>query len=258
MFTLDKWYLDLVTDEGTAIVAYSARLAWGRARVGYASTLVSRPNAPAEEHSVYGHVAAPACEGDRITWSHPALRLRGAWHALAAPIDARLLDHADGRIDWHCAMPRSRVTIDLDDVRHSGLGYVEQLTLTIPPWKLPFDRLRWGRYTSESQALVWIAWSGADARQFVWHDGVPQPDAIIDDRGVRGLQGGAELHFGEARDVCARPALARLVDRLPSPVQSLAAPVAAMFEHKMLAPGQVVLAGTPLNSGWSLYEEVRW
>ncbi len=258
MFTLEKWYLDLVTAEGTAVIVYSARLKWGRARAGYASVLVSRADAPVEEESAFGDAAAPTGENDRITWSHPALRLHGQWQARGAPIDARLLEHADGWIDWRCVTPRSRVTIDVGRVRHVGLGYVEQLTLTIPPWKLPFHHLRWGRYASESQAIVWIAWDGADTRQFVWHDGVPQPGAIIDDQSIRLLHGGAELRFGPARDVCARPALARLAGRLPSPVQALAAPVAAMFEHKMLAPSEVVLAGAPLDSGWSLYEEVRW
>ena len=34
MFTLTKWYLDLVTDDGLAVVAYSARLRWGLISTG--------------------------------------------------------------------------------------------------------------------------------------------------------------------------------------------------------------------------------
>jgi len=32
MFTLHKWYLDVVTDEGDALIAYAARLRWRRLR----------------------------------------------------------------------------------------------------------------------------------------------------------------------------------------------------------------------------------
>ena len=36
MFLLTKWYLDLVTPEGTALIAYAARLRWGRFRMARA------------------------------------------------------------------------------------------------------------------------------------------------------------------------------------------------------------------------------
>ena len=155
-------------------------------------------------------------------------------------------------------MPRSRAQIDLGGACYVGFGYVEQLTLTLPPWRLPFNILRWGRYASASRSIIWIAWRGAEERRFIWHNGLPQPAAVLGERSIRGLTSGAELQIGEPRDVCARPALARLVDHLPKPARPFARPVAAMFEHKMVAPSRVLVAGGQVDSGWSLFEEVQW
>lgn len=258
MFTLAKWYLDLVTDDGTAIIGYAASIESRRVRVGYSSVLTSIAGAAACESSAFGQAGFPREEDTLVTWQPPALDVHGRWQRLGAPVRQRLIQTPEGECYWNCVMPHARAEIDLGGVRYSGFGYVEQLTLTRPPWHLPFNSLRWGRYASASHSIIWIAWRGADERQFIWYNGLPQPDAVLDEHGVRGLAGGTELRIGEPRDVCARPALARLMDGLPGPVRSLARPVAAMFEHKMVAPSRVLLASGRVDSGWSLFEDVQW
>ena len=155
-------------------------------------------------------------------------------------------------------MPRSLAQIDLAGSRYIGIGYVERLTLTLPPWRLPFTFLLWGRHASASCSVIWIAWRGEDERCFIWHNGRPQSDAVLRERSIQGLTGGAELRIGEPRDVCARPALEQLVNRLPDAARSLAQPVAAMFEHKMVAPSRVIAVDGETDIGWTVFEEVRW
>jgi hypothetical protein len=38
-FSLSKWYMDCVADDGTAFVGYHARLRWRRLTIHYASIL---------------------------------------------------------------------------------------------------------------------------------------------------------------------------------------------------------------------------
>jgi hypothetical protein len=258
MFTLAKWYFDLVTEDGAVVIGYSARLDAGPVRAAYSSVLLSAAGGAATEASAFGECEAPSEEDSLVTWRHAALDVRGQWQRLAPPITRRLLQTPDGELDWNCVMPRAAAQIDLAGTRHVGVGYVEHLTLSLPPWKLPFNILHWGRHASPDCSIVWIAWRGKDERCFIWHDGRPQADAVLCHDGISGLSSGATLRIGEHRDVCARPAVARLIDGLPDAVRPIVRPVAAMFEHKMVAVSSVVAPGGSADSGWSVFEEVRW
>ena len=155
-------------------------------------------------------------------------------------------------------MPRSHGEIDLAGIRHVGIGYVEHLTMTVAPWRLPFTSLRWGRYAPVSCSVIWIVWRGEDERSFIWHDGQPQPSAVVGERGISGLTDGTELLIGEPRDLRAQRAIEQLIDHIPAPARSFAQPVASMFEHKMVAPGRVTANGRQVDSGWTVLVEVHW
>ncbi len=258
MFTLAKWYLDLVTEDGSAVIGYSARLDAGPVRAAYSSVLLSAAGTSAIEASAFGDAEPPSEEDALVTWRHPALDVHGQWHRLAAPITRQLLHMPDGELQWNCVMPRASAQVDLAGTRHVGVGYVEHLTLSLPPWKLPFNILRWGRHASLACSIVWIDWRGKEERRFIWHDGRLQPNAVLSEDGISGLSSGAELLIGEHRDVCARSALARLADRLPGALRPILRTSAAIFEHKMVAPSSVVAPGGSADSGWSLFEEVQW
>ena len=68
MFSLVKWYFDLVTDDGTAVIAYAARLRLTGVRLTYAATLISPPAGSACERSVIGRVRPPRRTRDSIVW----------------------------------------------------------------------------------------------------------------------------------------------------------------------------------------------
>src|SRR2546423_3960326 len=65
--------------------------------------------------------------------------------------------------------------------RLEGLGYAERLTMTIPPWRLPFEELRGGRFLSDGDALVWINWRGAHTLNLSFPNGVCVEDALVKD-----------------------------------------------------------------------------
>ena len=126
MFELDKWYFDLITNDGGAFIGYAAALRWRRLRVGYESFLFPPATGGAIEHtSVRG---APAFDGDGgvLHWESHALELSGTWERESPSIRRQLLGGDRGSVDWACHQPRSRARVRLSQQRvwpsSSGAG----------------------------------------------------------------------------------------------------------------------------------------
>jgi hypothetical protein len=82
-------------------------------------------------------------------------------------------------IRWHCVCPNADATIRIGDDTVQGLGYAEHLTMTLKPWRLPFDELRWGRFLSAADTLIWIQWRGSMSRTWIWVDGAERQRAGV-------------------------------------------------------------------------------
>lgn len=257
-FRLVKWYLDAITDEGTAVVVYVARLDWGRMRVRYGSVLQSSPSAPPTEAATIRRVERPRLAGGTLTWENAALDVRGRWTTDEPPIRRTLVRGTSGALQWMCHMPRARAVVHCGGVAFAGHGYVESLRLTIPPSKLTSRTLRWGHHTSDRHSVVWIDWVGQDERRWVWLDGREQPGTTLTDAGLSGLAGGDALRLSDSRDVLDRRALASVSGVLPVLGRRLVGPLADMHEHKLLSRSAIVRAGQPVDDGWSLHEVVTW
>jgi hypothetical protein len=258
MFILDKWYLDVVTRRGDVAILYAARLRWGAVRVSYASALEDgRDSTHRESHTVRG-VHPPQREDGALGWRNRALDVDGRWEPDASPIRSTLASTANGAIRWSCHAPRARATVRVGTCTYDGLGYVEQLRLTLQPWALSFNALRWGRHLSDRHALVWIDWRGAERRSWVWLDGEAQPDAIVTDTGVSGLAGGATLCTMTGRDVVDRQVLAGFADLLPALTRRVGGRLGTMHERKRVERSALVRAGEHLDDGWTIRELVTW
>jgi hypothetical protein len=258
MFRLRKWYFDVVTDQGAALIAYAARLHWGALRLGYCSVLAAPSNAPAREHTVLGRFAEPALDSGRLTWERAPLAFRGEWESEAPALHRMLLQGAAGSMLWTCHMPRARARIRHGDASFEGRGYVENLVLTIPPWRLPFRTLRWGRHTSARHSVVWIEWTGTEAGRWVWLDGREQPGARLTESRIAGLDDGAELHLGPSRDLRDRGVLAALVGHIPALSGRLPGRMSAMREHKQVSGSTLLSDSQPADQGWAVHEMVTW
>jgi hypothetical protein len=259
MFRLEKWYLDLVTDDGTAVVGYAAELVWRVIRLRYASLLVCDPaTAPAEVTSLREGPSPEFTEG-RLRWTSDALRVRGEWLGLDAPIERTLLSSPAGAIEWSCLVPRARAAVETASARYEGLGYAERLRLTLPPWAFPFRTLRWGRHLSNRHALVWIEWDGDPVMRVAWLDGEPQPMARVVTSGVTGLARHRELRWHSSRDLSRRAVEAVAARAAPALAARLAGRLATMQEHKQLSRSSLVDAdGSAVDTGWAIHEVVTW
>jgi len=258
MLDLTKWYLDLVTPEGTALIAYAASLRWRALHVEFASTLLARPGAPAEEENAWADVTLPEPDSEALSFRHVGLGLEGRWLGGAPPVSATLLEDDSGRLHWDCLFPSAAATVRLGGETLEGRGYVERLTMTRPPWSLPLRTLRWGRFASPSHALAWISWEGGPPRRWAWLDGTAQCDAVIGDAGVSGLTGGGGLTLEPVRELCDRRALQVLSRRLPALEAIPLGPLRELRETKRLDRAKLRLAGGIEDEAWAIHEVVRW
>ncbi len=136
-----------------------------------------------------------------------------------------------------------------------GLGYVERLDVSIKPWQLPFDDLRWGRFLSPTDVVIWIKWSGSTERTTIFHNGIEQEGATLGDQSVH-LPSGAVLEFGEEQILRSGQLGSTALALIPF-ARAFVPRFGAAHETKWLASG-IVQGGHEAQTGWVVYEAVRW
>ena len=229
-FRLSKWYLDCTDGDGHTVIAYRAELHWRAVHVHYAAVV--------GDSSSFRESPEPIQLGDTLRWQAPALDLEAEWQAIDPPAECQLL----GCIEWNCVMPRARACVRAGGRTIRGLGYAEHLTMTTPPWQLPLRELRWGRFLSEQDGLVWIECLGDEPVMIALHNGVAvEPERLW---GL-GLEPGRVLREGVLGDgvLGTIPRLRKLL-----PVRML-----DLHESKRLSRGTFDGA-----SGWAVHEVVLW
>jgi hypothetical protein len=142
-FDLEKWYFDCVTSDGGVLIGYAARLRWGAFRVSYGARMSKAAGGRcAQRQSLsFGKVSE---ENGTISWTNDSLNVRGEWSGGEPIPGITVVDEPTGSIEWRCLGANCVVDVMLDGQAVSGTGYAEKLTMTVPPWKLPFTELRWG------------------------------------------------------------------------------------------------------------------
>jgi hypothetical protein len=256
-FLLSKWYLDCVSEDGGAFIGYAAALKWGRLSLNYSSVLRRVPNGAAVTNTTLQEFAAPEVAGPLVKWSSPRLDAAGTWEANALPVRRTLLDSADGKIEWDCLHPRADAEVIFGRGRKlAGLGYVEHLTMTIPPWRLPFEELRWGRFLSGGDALVWINWRGGHSLNLSFHNGACVEDAALTDCGYEA--GGVSLKLHENTVLRDGPLVETALATIPGVRRLFPFRILRTRECKWLGRGVLREQGAERSGGWAIHEVVRW
>ena len=256
-FLLTKWYLDCVAENGDAAIVYIANLRWNKLSMHYASLLTVLEDRVHSASSLRKG-SFPQLDRDTTTVSLDHLGIEGAWRGLRAPVERIVFESQHGSVIWRCHQPRAQVDLKLQGkTRMMGLGYVECLTLSVLPWKLPLEELHWGRFLSEQDALVWIDWRGPHQWRTVLHNGeerevqsLTQSEVISASTGMRlDLDRGMVLRSGQLGETVFA-GISRLATLLPHTMLSI-------DECKWRSRG-VLQTGSAVTSGWAIHEVVRW
>jgi hypothetical protein len=180
-FRLNKWYLDYTGQNGEAMIFYAAKLTWYGFSATYTSWLHYHPESGVKLKSRFSHVQIPQLKDNLITWNDKKFGISGTWESSEQMIRSRLYDSEEGHLDWECYQPASKVQLKIGERCLDGEGYAEQLFLTVPPWKIPMDELRWGRFVSPGNNMVWIELKEKEKQQWLWFNGEKMEKCIIDD-----------------------------------------------------------------------------
>jgi hypothetical protein len=178
---LNKWFLDFVGNDGKAMIFYAAELSWLGWKVPYTSWLRYDPISGVDIKSRFRKIQIPVKNDNLITWSDPKFGVEGTWESSASPIETKVFDSEAGSLNWNCFQPSSKVSLRISDQILEGTGYAEQLILTAFPWKIPMDELRWGRFVSPNDYMVWIELRQEAKQQWLWLNGQRIESCEIED-----------------------------------------------------------------------------
>ncbi|MGA3286199.1 MAG: hypothetical protein ABSD46_02100 [Bacteroidota bacterium] len=258
-FSLRKWYLDCVADNGDTFIGYSGALHWKALTINYSSTISTRGNSGTRTKTSLREVLSPQISDRRIDWSSKALNLVGTWALMSEPIQRQLYDSPEGTVTWSCVHPRSKADISLGPKEHiAGLGYAELLELTVKPWQLPIAELRWGRFLSESDVLVWIEWRGAAPLSIVFLNGKQIRNASISDEQVAIDEDRTVLTLTEKTELRKGVLVSTALSAIPGIAAIVPARMLHTYECKWRSRGVLSTNGSLCSSGWVIHEIVRF
>jgi hypothetical protein len=252
-FSLIKWYLDCVTDEGEVTIVYLAELRWHGVHLHLASVVGGIEESMGTRSSM--SPCRLSSNGGRICAEHAKLGVLGIWEADATAVERTVYENGSGYVRWNCLQPRSLVQLRVKDRELTGLGYAECLTLTIPPWQLPMRQLRWGRFVSPEDSLAWVDWQGPFSTNFAIHNGEETKLNTVTEAEVRfpgatlTIERGLALRSGRLGSTIL-PGIPALGMLLPSSLFNVE-------ECKWRSRGTLVTKDRG-SSGWVIHEVVQW
>lgn len=267
-FSLTKYYMDCVTSEGEVVLCYASELTAGSVRLRQSSVLVHSEEGGSLSRQTFFRGALPVFRNGNWLWRCPALGVRGSWSGEAFPAPpVNLYEPEEGRdVTWQCLLPRAEVRLSMGGRNETGVGYVECLTMSLEPWKLPVDSLHWGRFHGEEgEALTWIIWEGAHPLGLLLEgsgcsSSVPPAHASPD---------GSRISFGEGlhRKVleCSCSKVLRTGDisrtalrYLPSSVRRLLPQSILHLQETKWAGPACLFCGNGVRPGFSIHEVVHF
>jgi hypothetical protein len=190
---------------------------------------------------------------DLLRWQSRALKIDGEWRAQSEQIHETVFASEEGCIDWHCLMPRAEARIN----SRVGLGYAELLTMTIAPWKLPIRTLRWGRFVTPSDWIVWIDWLGRFARRIVYRNGQLVPTYLLEDGAIQ-FSDGSRLTMDRSLVLREGRLGTTALSVIPRGRGTLPSRLFQINELKWRSRGNFACPGVPTVEGWAIHERVEW
>jgi hypothetical protein len=238
VFSLSKWYLDCVTEAGDVTIVYTGELRWGAVHLGFSSVLTQG----GERHSL----RFTPVDTSPICCRSDALGIDGVWTPMAPPIRRAVAECTD----WNCIAPATRVRLN----NTTGLGYVERLIMTVPPWNLPVKMLRWGRMVADAGFIVWI---DQDGRRIVYQNGREAEATELTDTCIA-FTDGSRITLDCSLVLREGPLGKTALAGIPAIGRILPRRLLGMTECKWRSRALLTQPGREPISAWAIHERVEW
>ena len=251
--------MDCVSDAGDVFIGYVATVRWKAFSLNYSSILLQTRGEISTTHTSLRAVKVPEFSLPTIEWSSEPLRTNASWTADCMPIERTIFDSDAGDVKWLCIAPIAEAEVNVAGKPFcTGLGYVEHLSMSIAPWQLPIDELRWGRYLSKHEHLTWIEWRGPNPLTFVFHNGKAVVGAEVCDDAI--MFGDRRLTIVETdRRVLREGQLSRTtLAMIPGVRKLIPHRILDAHEIKWCSKGTMNHAGVMESKGWAIHEVVTW
>lgn len=255
-FSLTKWYLDVVTEAGDFAIAYWGEVRWGRLHPHFSAVQVGTRNSVVAPWQASAHAIDPPSRNDStIDWTAAPLGVLVEGRGTTPSITKELVATPHGHVTWCAELPRAAMRVRIGERLFEGLGYVERLDLTLLPWRIPADTIRWGRFVATDASLVWIDWQGEVPLTHVFRDGVRLDGTTVSDQEVS-TPDGSTLTLHDAQ-VITNDHVSGLLAPLHV-LQSIMAPIAGLHQTRWLSRGTLTQPGRGPLEGWVIHELVQW
>lgn len=252
-FSLQKWYLDCVTDDGEIAILYCARLSWHGIELHLSSILSGTSGQFSTSSSVSRFQILP--DSQTIAIGLPALGASGVWQSQGSPYERLVFENGEGSLTWNCLQPASTVRLHLRNRELTGWGYAERVSLSIPPWSLPLQELRWGRFVSSQATLVWIDWKGEYSTSFALHNSREVQLLAVSDAEVSTPQ--TRLQISPGTTLRSGRLGSTILPGMPALQKLLPKSLFNVEEHKFCSRGVLTASGLE-STGWVIHETVHW
>ncbi|MFA6469575.1 MAG: hypothetical protein WCW35_11810 [Bacteroidota bacterium] len=257
-FHLAKWYFDCITGDGEACIGYASTVRWKKLTLRYTSLLCAGPQRPVMTSTTHTVSDFPVLRNDRIEWVCPELDAGGTWCRRAPAVERTLLENEHGFIRWNCVMPGADASVRIGSKHGNGLGYVEFLEMTIPPWKMPIEQLRWGRFVAPEDAVVWIEWSGPHPLNFIYHNGSEITMPQYSDSRISSRDGSFAVELDRAAVIRSGSVLNTVLKKIPGIDLVFPKNILHTDEHKWISGCTFHRPDHSIIIGQAIHELVRF
>jgi hypothetical protein len=258
-FSLSKWYMDCIDPTGNVFIGYSAVMKWKKLRLYYANILYFDIVGNIETNTSFRQLPFPILKQNNLTWTTSRLNIKGKWDGVDPLIQKNLLDGDLGGIVWQCFQPKANAKIELPNHTFlAGLGYTENLTMSIKPWELPITELRWGRFLSEEDTVVWISWKGEENLDLLYYQGNPVANPVITDDLINLNQEEFFLTFSDKIVLRNGYPNSTALSGRDGIKNILPKRILNTYECKWRSKGILTKPNKQISQGWVIHEVVKW
>lgn len=250
-------YLDCIDDSGNCFIIYWAKADFGLIKFVYSGVIYSNADGHVTERSTLRKVTKPEIN-NTIEFNNKYLKTSISIKGTDKGIISTLFrDIKSKELIWDCHHPKALADIRYNDRIYKGFGYGETLFSSIKPWNLNINELRWGRYLSGSDTVIWIMCKRKDSINKIFHNGIEYNDAIIENGTIIFDGGIYQLKFSEIQHL-RKGKLSGLFSKMPFLRIFINKQLLKTLEIKYKARTTFSKNSHFLSNGWSLFEIVTW